>query len=89
MRLSEVVRTIYTNMKKGHSANTGTVNTTTEGIFGLDTDSNGRWSVERFKGLMLQVEERQMLIAQRTRRGKGNMIICSSDVVLHFKWRVY
>ena len=75
----EVVRTIYTNAEKGVSANTGTVNTTTEGIFDLDTDSNGRWSVERFKGLMFQVE-REANIAQRTRRGKGNMIICSSDV---------
>jgi hypothetical protein len=76
----EVVRTIYTNAEKGASANTGTVNTTTEGIFDLDTDSNGRWSVERFKGLMFQVEREANAIAQRTRRGKGNMIICSSDV---------
>src|SRR6056300_1473586 len=51
----EVVRTIYINAEKGASANTGTINTTTEGIFDLDTDSNGRWSVERFKGLMFQV----------------------------------
>ena len=76
----EVVRTIYINAEKGASANTGTVNTTTEGIFDLDTDSNGRWSVERFKGLMFQVEREANVIAQRTRRGKGNMIICSSDV---------
>ena len=76
----EVVRTIYTNAEKGASANTGTVNTTTEGIFDLDTDSNGRWSVERFKGLMFQVEREANVIAQRTRRGKGNLIICSSDV---------
>ena len=76
----EVVRTIYINAEKGASANTGTVNTTTEGIFDLDTDSNGRWSVERFKGLMFQVEREANAIAQRTRRGKGNMIICSSDV---------
>ena len=76
----EVVRTVYVIAEKGASANTGTVNTTTEGIFDLDTDSNGRWSVERFKGLMFQVEREANVIAQRTRRGKGNMIICSSDV---------
>jgi hypothetical protein len=72
----EVVRTIYTNAEKG--AQTG--NVTTAGIFDLDTDSNGRWSVERFKGLMFQVERDANRIAQRTRRGKGNIIICSSDV---------
>jgi hypothetical protein len=76
----EVVRTIYINAEKGASANTGTVNTTTEGVFDLDTDSNGRWSVERFKGLMFQLEREANVIAQRTRRGKGNIIICSSDV---------
>ena len=76
----EVVRTIYINAEKGASANSGTVNTTTEGVFDLDTDSNGRWSVERFKGLMFQVEREANVIAQRTRRGRGNMIICSSDV---------
>ena len=76
----EVVRTIYKNAEKGASANTGTVNTTSEGIFDLDTDSNGRWSVERFKGLMFQLERDANRIAQRTRRGKGNMIICSADV---------
>jgi len=72
----EVVRTIYINAEKG--APTGTV--TTAGIFDLDTDSNGRWSVERFKGLMFQVERDANRIAQRTRRGKGNIIITSSDV---------
>jgi len=76
----EVVRTIYINAEKGASANTGTINTTTEGVFDLDTDSNGRWSVERFKGLMFQLEREANAIAQRTRRGKGNIIICSSDV---------
>ena len=76
----EVVRTIYSVAEKGASANTGTVNTTTEGIFDLDTDSNGRWSVERFKGLMFQVEREANAIAQRTRRGKGNILITSSDV---------
>ena len=71
----EVVRTIYINAEKGAA-----VNTTTAGIFDLDTDSNGRWSVERFKGLMFQLERDANRIAQRTRRGKGNMIICSADV---------
>ena len=72
----EVVRTIYINSEKG--AQTG--NVTTAGIFDLDTDSNGRWAVERFKGLMFQLERDANRIAQRTRRGKGNIIICSSDV---------
>src|SRR6056300_1153611 len=76
----EVVRTIYINPEKGASANTGTINTTTEGVFDLDTDSNGRWSVERFKGLMFQVEREANAIAQRTRRGKGTIRITSSDV---------
>ena len=71
----EVVRTVYINAEKGAA-----VNTATAGIFDLDTDSNGRWSVERFKGLMFQLERDANRIAQRTRRGKGNMIICSSDV---------
>ena len=72
----EVVRTIYINAEAG--AQTG--NVTTAGIFDLDTDSNGRWSVERFKGLMFQLERDANRIAQRTRRGKGNLIVCSSDV---------
>jgi hypothetical protein len=71
----EVVRTVYINAEKGAG-----VNTTTAGVFDLDTDSNGRWSVEKFKGLMFQVEREANVIAQRTRRGRGNMIICSSDV---------
>ena len=71
----EVVRTVYINAEVGAGANT-----TAAGVFDLDTDSNGRWSVERFKGLMFQVEREANVIAQRTRRGKGNMIICSSDV---------
>jgi len=77
----EVVRTIYINAEKGAATAAGVaINTTTAGIFDLDTDSNGRWSVERFKGLMFQVEREANTIAQRTRRGKGNIIICSSDV---------
>ncbi len=71
----EVVRTVYINAEVGAGSNT-----TAAGIFDLDTDSNGRWSVERFKGLMFQVEREANVIAQRTRRGKGNMIICSADV---------
>jgi len=71
----EVVRTIYTVAEKG--AQTDTAN---PGIFDLDVDSNGRWSVEKFKGLMFQIERDANVIAQKTRRGRGNVIICSSDV---------
>ena len=79
----EVVRSIYVGAEFGQADNdnsNGAINTTTAGIFDLDTDSNGRWSVERFKGLMFAVERDANTIAQRTRRGKGNIIICSSDV---------
>jgi len=72
----EVVRTIYTAAKPGAPA--GTV--TTAGTFDLDTDSNGRWSVEKFKGLMFQIERDRNEIAFDTRRGKGNFMICSADV---------
>jgi hypothetical protein len=71
----EVVRTIVSTAKQG-----ATDGTTTTGIFDLDTDSNGRWSVEKFKGLMFQVEREANAIAKGTRRGKGNIVICSSDV---------
>ena len=71
----EVVRTIYSHAKAGAQ-----VNTTTAGIFDLDTDSNGRWSVEKFKGLLFQLERAANAIGQLTRRGKGNIIICSADV---------
>jgi hypothetical protein len=71
----EVIRTIYKVAETG-----ATVNTTTDGTFDLDTDSNGRWSVEKFKGLIFQIERDANQIAQRTRRGKGNMILCSADV---------
>ena len=71
----EVVRTIYITAKAGAQ-----VNTTTAGIFDLDTDSNGRWSVEKFKGLLYQLERDANAIGQQTRRGKGNLIICSADV---------
>jgi hypothetical protein len=79
----EVVRTVYRTAEVGAADNDNSnaaINTTTAGIFDLDTDSNGRWSVERFKGLMFQLERDANTIAQRTRRGKGNIIICSSDV---------
>lgn len=71
----EVIRTIVVTAKTG--AQDGT---TTPGIFDLDTDSNGRWSVEKFKGLMFQIEREANAIAKGTRLGKGNIIICSSDV---------
>ena len=71
----EVVRNIYVSAVKGASSNT-----TTAGIFDLDTDSNGRWSVEKFKGLMFAIERDANAIGQQTRRGKGNMILCSADV---------
>ena len=71
----EVVRTIYVNAVAGAQNNTATA-----GIFDLDVDSNGRWSVEKFKGLIFQIERDANAIAQRTRRGKGNMILCSADV---------
>lgn len=71
----EVVRTIYVTAAQG-----STRGTTTAGIFDLDTDSNGRWSVERFKGLMYHLEREANQIAKDTRRGRGNFMICSSDV---------
>ena len=71
----EVVRTINITAVTGAQDNT-----TTAGIFDLDTDSNGRWSVEKFKGLMFQLEREANYIARTTRRGKGNIVICSSDV---------
>jgi len=70
----EVIRTIY------KVAKTGAASTATAGTFDLDVDSNGRWSVERFKGLLFNMERDANVIAQDTRRGKGNFIICSSDV---------
>lgn len=71
----EVIRTIYMVAKPG--CQFGTV---TSGVFDLDTDSNGRWSVERFKGLIFQIEREANQIAKQTRRGKGNILIVSSDV---------
>jgi hypothetical protein len=71
----EVIRTIYTTAVVG-----ARYGTTTQGYFDLDTDSNGRWSVERFKGLIFQIERDANVIAKETRRGKGNVLIVSSDV---------
>jgi len=71
----EIVRTINITAVAGAADNT-----TTAGVFDLDTDSNGRWSVEKFKGLMFQLEREANAIARQTRRGKGNIVICSSDV---------
>ena len=71
----EVIRTIYKIAEQGAVENTATA-----GVFDLDVDSNGRWSVEKFKGLLFQIERDANRIAQRTRRGKGNIIMCSADV---------
>ena len=71
----EVIRTIYGVAKLGAQ-----VGTTTRGIFDLDTDSNGRWMVEKMKGLAFQIEREANTIAKQTRRGKGNIMLCSSDV---------
>jgi hypothetical protein len=71
----EIVRTVYRVAKPGAQNNTATA-----GIFDLDVDSNGRWSVEKFKGLLFQIEREANAIGQQTRRGKGNILICSADV---------
>ena len=71
----EVIRTIYKSAEAGAQLNTATA-----GQFDLDIDSNGRWSVEKFKGLLFQIERDANQIAQRTRRGKGNIILTSADV---------
>jgi hypothetical protein len=75
----EVLRTIYVVSKVGAQ-----VGTTTTGTFDLDTDSNGRWMVEKIKGLAYQLEREANVIAKTTRRGKGNVMICSSDVASAF-----
>ena len=71
----EVIRTIYKIAEQGAVSNVASA-----GEFDLDIDSNGRWSVEKFKGLLFQIERDANAIAQRTRRGKGNIILCSADV---------
>lgn len=75
----EVVRTVYAVARTG-----ARVGTTTSGTFNLDTDSNGRWMVEKIKGLAFQIEREANAIAKLTRRGKGNIVICSSDVASAF-----
>jgi len=70
----EVIRTIYTIAKPGATS------TTVPGTFDLDADSDGRWSVEKFKGLVFQLERDANQIAVDTRRGKGNVLLCSADV---------
>jgi len=71
----EIIRTIYKSAEAGAQTNTAST-----GVFDLDTDSNGRWMVEKFKGMIFQLERDANAIAQRTRRGKGNIILCSADV---------
>ena len=71
----EIIRTIYNVAEAGAQSNVASA-----GTFDLDVDSNGRWSVEKFKGLIFQIERDANAIAQRTRRGKGNIIMCSADV---------
>ena len=71
----EVIRSVYITARTGAQNNVASA-----GIFDLDLDSNGRWSVEKFKGLLFQVEREANAIAQETRRGKGNIIVCSADV---------
>ena len=71
----EVVRTVYKVARPGSQNNTATA-----GIFDLDVDSNGRWSVEKFKGLLFNIERDMNAIGHETRRGKGNILICSADV---------
>jgi len=72
----EVIRTINSQAKTGCLQS----NTAINGIFNLETDADGRWSVEKFKGLMVQLDREANIIAKETRRGKGNVVICSSDV---------
>lgn len=72
----EIIRTVYQTAKVGAVAGT----TATAGTFDLDVDANGRWSVEKFKGLMFQIEREANEIGHQTRRGRGNFIVCSADV---------
>jgi hypothetical protein len=71
----EVIRTVYVSARVGAQ-----IGTATAGTFDLDVDANGRWSVEKFKGLLFQIEREANAIYQQTRRGKGNFIVCSADV---------
>lgn len=73
----EALRTVYNTAIQGSDSLTGVA---TAGIFDLDVDANGRWSVEKFKGLMFHIEQEANRIAKTTRRGRGNIVVCSSDV---------
>lgn len=72
----EIIRTINSQAKLGAQ----TSNVTAPGIFDLSTDADGRWSAEKFKGLVVQLDREANVIAKETRRGKGNIVVCSSDV---------
>ena len=72
----EVVRTVNSRAKLGAQQS----DLTAAGVFDLNTDADGRWSVEKYKGLIMQIEREANVIAKETRRGKGNFILCSSDV---------
>jgi hypothetical protein len=85
----EVVRTIYINAEKGASANTGTINTTTEGIFDLDTDSNGRWSVEDLKVLCSKLREKLTLSLKEQEEEKEISLLLLRTLRLLYKWQVY
>jgi hypothetical protein len=76
--LAEINREVVRNVNL--QAKTGAASTASAGTFNLDVDANGRWSVEKFKGLLFQIERESNVIAKETRRGKGNFILCSSDV---------
>jgi hypothetical protein len=76
--LAEINREVIRNVNI--QAKTGAASTASAGTFNLDVDANGRWSVEKFKGLIFQIEREANVIAKETRRGKGNFILCSSDV---------
>ena len=76
--LAEINREVVRNVNI--QAKTGATGTASAGTFNLDVDANGRWSVEKFKGLLFQIERESNTIAKETRRGKGNFILCSSDV---------
>ena len=72
----EVIRTINSQAKTGAQQS----NVTLPGVFNMSSDTDGRWSAEKFKGLTVQIDRECNVIAKETRRGKGNVIICSSDV---------
>jgi hypothetical protein len=80
----EVIRTVTHKLKQVRTPRRFAIN----GIFDLSTDADGRWSVEKFKGLIVQIEREANTIAKETRRGKGNFIICSSDVASAFQLQV-